>query len=165
MVFRHSEPRLRMRRLLLAVGACGAVAGLGILAVYPPTDASSYYPGCIFHQCTGLHCPGCGITRALHSLLNGQFRQAIAYNGVGLVLLAVVSISMVRSLWAWAAGERIGPRPPRRTPWLAWALATFMILYGVARNLPMEPFSSLAPHELKPPATTETKVAAEAGPS
>jgi hypothetical protein len=167
MVLQPYQRRIRVRRLLLAVGACGALAGLGILAVYPPTDASSFYPGCIFHQCTGLHCPGCGLTRALHSLLNGRIQQAVAYNGVGLVLFAIVAVSLVRSLWSWASDERVGERDRTswRWPWWAkYAIGTFMILYGIARNLPIEPFTALAPHELKPP-PSEKKVAAEDGPS
>jgi hypothetical protein len=148
-----------MRRLLLAVGACGTAVGLGILAVFPPTEFS-FYPKCPLHQMSGLHCPGCGLTRGLHSLLNGDVKQAIAYNGIGLVLLAVGSVQMARSIWAWASDARLDTA--RHTPkWLAWGIGSFLILYGVARNLPFEPFTALAPHELKPPPSAEKKVAVE----
>jgi hypothetical protein len=129
-------------------------AGLGVLAVCPPTD-SSFYPKCPFHQLVGLHCPGCGLTRALHSALNGQFEQALAYNGVGLVLLAIVALSMGRSLWAWASGERLGETAAPSRPWLTWAIGGFLALYWIARNLPMAPFTALAPHELQKPPTGE----------
>jgi hypothetical protein len=87
-------------------------------------------------------------------LFNGQFKQALAYNGVGLVLLPNAALSMARSLWAWASDERLGETTAPSRPWLTWAIGMFLALFGIARNLPMEPFPALAPHELRKPPTT-----------
>lgn len=35
---------------------------------------------CIFHEVTGLYCPGCGVTRMFLSLLKGDIKQAFFYN-------------------------------------------------------------------------------------
>ena len=35
---------------------------------------------CVFHEFTGLLCPGCGMTRAFIAISNGNFLQAIYYN-------------------------------------------------------------------------------------
>lgn len=35
---------------------------------------------CVFHELTGLYCPGCGITRAAVSLLQLDFAQAFRFN-------------------------------------------------------------------------------------
>lgn len=142
------QRRIRTRRLLLAGLAGGFVVGVGILATHSPTE-SVFYPKCIFHQSTGLHCPGCGLTRAVHSLLNGKFRQALAYNAVGLMLLPFIAFSMANSLWAWVSEERLPSQTPSRPRrWLPWFLGTFLAAYWIARNLPFEPFIHLAPHEL-----------------
>lgn len=37
-------------------------------------------PKCVFHTLTGLQCPGCGFSRAMHALLHGHVWQALAYN-------------------------------------------------------------------------------------
>ncbi|ATV29311.1 hypothetical protein CTM63_00490 [Prevotella intermedia] len=37
-------------------------------------------PKCPFKLVTGLQCPGCGLQRALHALLQGRFLDAIHYN-------------------------------------------------------------------------------------
>ncbi|SDA24182.1 Protein of unknown function [Ruminococcus sp. YE71] len=37
---------------------------------------------CIFHKLTGLKCPGCGNTHALHCLATGRFREALGHNAM-----------------------------------------------------------------------------------
>lgn len=39
-----------------------------------------FMPKCPFKLITGLSCPGCGIQRAIHALLHGEFAEAIKYN-------------------------------------------------------------------------------------
>lgn len=35
---------------------------------------------CFFHEITGYYCPGCGGTRALNALINGDFMECMKYN-------------------------------------------------------------------------------------
>ena len=44
-----------------------------------PTN-SYLIPKCPFHLLTGLDCPACGIQRALHYFLHGEWGTAIKYN-------------------------------------------------------------------------------------
>ena len=50
-----------------------------IYYLYDPV-AAQWTPKCSFKLVTGLQCPGCGIQRALHALLQGHFVDAIHYN-------------------------------------------------------------------------------------
>jgi hypothetical protein len=143
------DQRIFRRRLvrgsLLLLLAGGVAFGVSILAVVPPTP-DSWYPGCMFHKTTGLHCPGCGMTRAVHAALNGNFTQALAYNVLAPVLIPAVGLAALSSLWLWMWGTapRI-PSPPR------WAAVAFGILVGVfwiLRNVPVYPFTLLAPHTI-----------------
>lgn len=42
---------------------------------------------CVFNVITGYDCPGCGITRASLSLLDGQFYQAFRWNMLVFILI------------------------------------------------------------------------------
>ena len=50
-----------------------------VLYCYNPST-SSFYPLCLFHSVTGLHCAGCGGLRAAHALLHGNVAESFAYN-------------------------------------------------------------------------------------
>lgn len=137
--------RSTVRGALLAFAAVGLVAGISLVATQPPNEAS-YYPRCQLHTATGLHCPGCGTTRALHSALNGRFEQALAYNAIALVVLPILGWALIHSLWVWF---RNVPVPTgRSSPIWPWVIAAILLAYGVMRNLPWHPFTLLAPHEL-----------------
>lgn len=106
-----------------------------------------FVPGCPFHELTGLHCPGCGTTRAVKAALHGDFRQAFAYNQLAIVVLPVVGLAIINSLGTWA-GVFSASRPKRWIKYVTWILVAAMITYGVLRNLPWPPFDLLAPHVL-----------------
>jgi hypothetical protein len=135
--------RWRVRLLLVLTAAVGLPSGAAVLYSYPPTE-SGFYPPCIFHAATGLHCPGCGATRASHALLHGDVRQALAYNPlfvVALPLLAVGLFRFVRDLWT-------GRNVPGLRGWSVWLLFGVLLAYWVLRNVPVYPLTLLAPHQL-----------------
>lgn len=69
-----------MKRSIKLLGLlCFGVVLLTIYYLYDPV-ASQWTPKCSFKLVTGLQCPGCGIQRALHALLQGRFLDAIHYN-------------------------------------------------------------------------------------
>lgn len=144
-----SEPREITKRFSpfqwCMIGLLTVLLGIGIwiLVVFPPYE-TAWYPKCTFRELTGYHCPGCGTTRALHALIHGRLIQALAYNPflVGIVFYSIwEGISTGISRWTG--------RPKRSmSAWLIWTIVVLMLLYGVLRNIPTEPFCYLAPHDL-----------------
>ena len=140
--------RIAVRAGLLAVLAALAAGGLVLLANVPPT-LTTFYPKCQLHSVTGLHCPGCGLTRFAAAVAVGDLRQAVAYNAVAAVAAPFVAVFAAQNLWAWVWGF-----PPRR--WFSdrWArrvslaFLAVLIAFFVARNVPAWPFTLLAPHEV-----------------
>jgi hypothetical protein len=131
---------------LLLLAAAGTVAAVYLVARVPPTD-ESFYPRCMLHSLTGLHCPGCGTTRAVHAFLNGNITQALAYNALAFVLVPVLVWSLAKAFLTWNLSAPEKPRTQAARV-LLWVFVAAVIAFGVLRNLPWYPFTLLAPHEL-----------------
>lgn len=117
--------------------AAVAAAGCTYVAVVDP-NTSSFYPQCPFRALTGLDCPGCGITRALHSALHGDILGAANHN------LLVVTLAVLAVLWvaiSWVR-RRVGASPLqlRSSRAAVLALGAVVLAFWVLRNLPMQPF-------------------------
>ena len=89
---------------------------------------------CVFHEITGLDCPGCGVSRMLVSLARLDFRAAFEYNAVLLcltpALLALLAVSLVRYV---RTGSRKMSRPETAA---MWVITVILLAWGVIRNLP-----------------------------
>ena len=132
--------------LLLGLGVVGAIAAIVLLYVDDPADGH-LYPACMFHQLTGLHCPGCGTLRAIHQLLHGHLLAALRLNAFSICILPALVFVVVRNwIGAWK-GIAVQWRRPRWVPagW-RWGLVALIIGFGILRNVPMWPFNLLAPH-------------------
>jgi hypothetical protein len=133
---------LGWRALALAALLLFGLASVAVLFTFDPAQ-SAFYPRCVLHQITGLHCPGCGSLRALHQLLHGHVLEALRLNpllGLGLAVLAwLLARVLVR--------ETLGRELPALRPRQAWLRAgvTLIALYSLLRNLPFLPFTLLAP--------------------
>jgi hypothetical protein len=130
-------PPARARRLAPWVEPAGLfVAGLGACAYIAVVDPnhSSAYPQCPTKLLTGLDCPMCGATRAVHSLLRGDVIGALDHNLLFVLLLPALVYTFV----AWTS-SRLG-RPMKPIPmssrWVAIPLAVVMIAFAIVRNLP-----------------------------
>jgi hypothetical protein len=111
-------------------------AGLGACAYIAMVDPnhSSAYPQCPTKLLTGLDCPMCGATRAVHSLLRGDVVGAMDHNLIFVLLLPAFIYTFV----AWTS-TRMG-RPMKPIPmsnlWVSGTLAVVLLAFTVARNLP-----------------------------
>lgn len=133
-----------LRRAAPVACGCALAGATALVALNDPSAPGSRFPGCAFRAVTGLWCPGCGLTRGFHQLLNGHPMSALGYN----VFVPVVLVGVLLAFWGWA--RRCWDRPPLRRPaWthplLTWVLPALLVAYGVLRNIPTAPFDALAP--------------------
>ena len=132
--------RLGVRQAGFAALAA-ACAALVLLYRYEP--GGLFYPGCWVHALTGLHCPGCGATRALHALLHGEFGQAADVNALFVLLAPAVLVWSLFVLYRALRYNRISPPAIPGLVLTGTVVAT--VTFAVLRNLPLAPFSLLAP--------------------
>lgn len=110
------------------IGGAVITALVVLLFFFNPVEMR-WLPPCLFHQLTGWSCPGCGATRAVHQLLHGEWRLALHCNALLVVLGPVAVVG-----WRW-----------RNRPGVGWALLTAVLVFGIIRNVPVEPFTLLKP--------------------
>ena len=85
---------------------------------------------CIFFELTNLYCPGCGMTRAIKSLILLDFYQAIRYNTLIIILPLLIFCFIL-------------DKKNKLPSWIWYLLLIIVILYGVLRNI--ELFDFFAP--------------------
>ena len=128
--------KVRFSRLeLLALGLfllAGATACVVVLMFPPGSPRTKWLPKCLFHEWTGLYCPGCGGTRALYALLHGELKTSLHDN----LLLIPVGLT--------AAALIVRPQIGLRRP-VAIAILVIVVGFTVLRNIPCAPFTALAP--------------------
>jgi hypothetical protein len=131
---------LLANRIVAALVVAGSIAAFWYVAANKP-GVSGWYPPCMFHMTTGLHCPGCGGTRAVHHALNGEVGTAFNQNALAVVVLPLVAVALL-SVAAFAlTGHWFGK--VRVPPAIVWAVVGVLVLFAILRNLPG--FEWLAP--------------------
>ena len=115
---------------------CAAWLGLLLAACTPPHGTGTTV--CWLKLCTGIPCPGCGLTRSLSCGLHGMFWESFQYHPLGLFILVLfVGIGGV-SLLPRLQRERLESRIEARAIWFNAAYLIFVtafIGFGVARAL------------------------------
>ena len=99
------------------------------------------YPQCLFHQMTGLDCPGCGSLRAMHALLHGQLAAALHFNAflvLSLLLFAGIGFEFFRRKMKRENAL------PFNLRWM-WLYFGAFLIFGIARDLPVPLFAAFAP--------------------
>jgi len=119
-------------KLRWALWVGGVLAVLVVFYFFDPV-ATRFFPRCLLHATTGLHCPGCGSSRALHALAHGNVVAALGLNALTVLALPVLALAV----WRGSAA--------RWKPIWIWTLLFVVVLYGVLRNIPAYPFTFLAP--------------------
>jgi len=125
----------------LAAWLLALVVGGGLcLAAFKLAGPSLPFPPCLVHELTGFHCPGCGLGRGMRCLADLDFAGALREN--------LLVFGLTPPLLAFLFIQGATGRPalsPRAFQAILLGYLLLALLFAVLRNLPFEPFSSLAP--------------------
>ena len=61
---------------------------------------------CVSRELTGLYCSGCGMTRAVLSLLKLDFYQAFRYNAFSVILIPILFFYFYGEVYAYCFNEK-----------------------------------------------------------
>lgn len=129
-------------RLSAAAGVMAMAGGAAFVAYFDPAKAN-FFPVCPLYSLTGFACPGCGLTRGFHALFHGDVIPAIDFNllvPIWAVIFGYVFVSLI--LFA-VRGRGLAMWPTR--PRFLIAFLIVLVVFGVARNIPVWPLTILFP--------------------
>jgi hypothetical protein len=138
---RGSFPPL-LKRTVAAAGVGAMGLGAAFTFLFDPAK-SNLLPVCPLYGLTGFACPGCGLTRGFHSLLNGDIIPAIDFNAL-IPVWAVIFSWVFFSLALTAIRGKGLPMWPTYPKFL-WVFLIVLMGFGVLRNVPVWPFTILFP--------------------
>jgi hypothetical protein len=129
-------------RVAAAAGVVGMAGGFGAVAYFDPVNAG-FFPVCPLYTLTGFACPGCGLTRAFHSLFHGDVLQALDHNALLPVFAFVIGYFFVSLTLSAVRGRGLSFRIFH--PKLVFVFLVVGLVFGVVRNIPTYPFNILYP--------------------
>jgi hypothetical protein len=124
--------------------AAGVLFAAILFYIYNPAY-TNYFPKCPFLTLTGFYCPGCGSQRALHQILHGNLLSAMKFN-----VLLVLSIPFLIYHQMVKLNRYFGSFAGKinsifYSSNFTYVVLIVVILFWLCRNIPVEPFSYLAP--------------------
>lgn len=110
----------------------------GLLAIavlwFVNPEHAWWAPKCPVHYLTGLQCPGCGVSRAIHALLHGHAAEALAYNLFFIISIPyLLSVCAVMYIPALHRRERLRLFVTGSVP--AWTYLILFCVWFVVRNI------------------------------
>ncbi len=124
---------------------CAAVVAISLLYFFLDARETQFFPKCPFHSITGLYCPGCGSQRAISALLHFDLSSALRFNALLVASLPMILYSVYASFMNTFTKVKVQQRLFHSVAFI-WTIAGVVLLFWVLRNLPVYPFSMLAPH-------------------
>lgn len=140
-----SKPFIRL--ILIVLTSVIIIASCIIVRNMDPSKVP-VTPPCSLRYFTGLYCPGCGMTRAMHAALNFRFADAFSYNLLWPFIVLLISASFY--MWFSFLITCKNPFKPfneffKKHPLAAYITVIVFFAFWIFRNIPVYPFIMLAP--------------------
>ncbi len=90
---------------------------------------------CIFYKITGYKCPGCGITRALFSILNGNIKEAFKYNKLLFIVTPFLIIYFIYKSYIYILDKKESKIINKIIRYSSYTLVIISIIYAILRNI------------------------------
>lgn len=131
-----------MKKRIAYVAAAALIAVAALLYLYFTEEGSGAGIPCPIYSLTGLYCPGCGISRALRSILHLDFYRALRYNAAFTISFPFIAAYVFALILSYIVNgkDKVSKKIPVV---ILYAAAGIFILFGIMRNIPA--FSFLAP--------------------
>lgn len=121
----------RLRKLCIRTGW---LLGAGLFYIFLCTLAGHPLIPCLFHEATGLYCPGCGVSRMCLALFRLDVKTAFRANPVILLLLpAGLVIALQMAVRYVKTGKHL---PTKAQTLVIYLMLGILLLFGLLRNLP-----------------------------
>ena len=128
-----------MNRLVVFLLLAG-IGGILLVGVY---RGVSWLPSCTLYKHTGIHCPGCGLTRAVKALMRFDVVEAFRYNPVAVVLSPLLLYWFSMEIWYWLRRE--GREFVQLKAVYVKFIFVLVLCWFVARNVPHPSFNWARP--------------------
>jgi len=95
---------------------------------------SNMFPKCGFYVATGYKCPGCGGQRAVHYLLNGEFKESFKQNPLFHIgALYVITVMLLKTPLFFPRHKRLLYALTGMTACISWLVG--IIAFWILRNV------------------------------
>lgn len=138
------SPRPKRPWALWTALAVGGAILARVLIIDSEATIRGMSPGCYFHRITGLHCAGCGGTRAFFAFLKGNLALSWRMNPLFLIGLVAGAFYLAAAFLEKKTGRR--PAWTRISAKAGWTILALILVFWVVRNIPQWPFTLLAPY-------------------
>lgn len=118
----------RQWAVVTAVAVAAVAAGVAVYIFNP--EETWWMPRCPFRALTGLDCPSCGSTRAMHCFLHGRVADGLRYNW-----FVAVSWPMAAFVAMYEGLRGRGARRPRVYVAAIYGYVALYVAWWVARNV------------------------------
>lgn len=100
---------------------------------------------CIFNSLVGLYCTGCGSGRAAYDLIHGNIIEALDHNFLMIMFLPFIIYYLFKRYITIVINRDLLPSVYISHKMFVSIIIIIIIIFTIVRNIPIYPFSLLAP--------------------